>query len=251
MIPLLLFAAAAAAPAVPLDEVPGGDAKRFEACTALIKADPKTAVDQADAWARRSADVPAQQCLGLALVAVERWAPASVAFEQAAREAELRRDGRAATLWTQAGNAALAGDDPGRARDQMDRALALPTLPDPLRGEALIDRARADVALNDLATARKDLDSGLTLVPQDPFVWLLSATLARRQNDLARAEKEIQEALKLAPDDAAVALEAGNIASARGATEAARLAWQQAAKLAPDDPAGKAASAALAQTSQP
>lgn len=247
MIPLILLAAATA----PLAQLPGGDAKRFEACTALIKSDPKAALDQAGQWAALSVDVPAQQCLGLALVAAGRWAPAAVTFEQAAKEAELRRDGRAAALWTQAGNAALASDDPGRARDDLDRALALPTLPDAMRGEAWIDRARADVALDDLTLARSDLDSGLKLVPEDPFAWLLSATLARRQNDLPRAEKEIEEALKRAPDDASVAYEAGNIAAARGAIDAARLAWQQAVKLAPDEPAGKAAAAELAQTNQP
>lgn len=241
MIPLLLLAAA-----LPLAQMPGGAQARFDACTRLIRADAKAAVAQAEAWARSSADVPAQQCLGLAYVADERWDTATVTFEQAARDAEVAGDGRAASLWVQAGNAALAGNDPGRARDLLDRALKLPTLPEPMRGEAWLDRARADVALNDLALGRSDMDKALKLVPADPMGWLLSATLARRQGQPERAEKDIQEAAKLAPDDPSVQLEMGNIAVARGQQDAARIAFARAAELGPDTPEGQAAKAALA-----
>lgn len=240
MIPLLVLAAAT------IFDTPGGDAARFDACVRLIRSDPLAAREQADAWAANSSGVPARQCQGLAFVANGRWEPAALTFEAAARDAEIARDGRAASLWTQAGNAALAGDDAARARADLDHALALPTLSEPMRGEAWIDRARADVALNDPATGRADLDRGIGLVPRDPFVWLLSATLARRESDLVRADRDIQEAARLAPDAAAVALEAGNIAAARGALDAAKLAWTRAAQLAPTTPEGKAAIAALA-----
>lgn len=246
MIPLLLLAAT-----LPLADLPGGDTARFDACTRLTRSDPAAAVSQAEAWAQRTPTMPARHCLGLAYVAAERWGPAALVFEAAARDAESARDGRAATLWTQAGNAALAADDAGRGRADLDRALALPTLSDPMRGETWIDRARADVALNDLPRARTDLDQGLKLVPQDPFAWLLSATLARRQADLPRAARDIAEAARLASDDPSVALEQGNIAAAGGNIAAARSAWTRAAQLAPSEPAGKAAAAALAQNQPP
>lgn len=239
MIPALFLAAA-------LADLPGGDAARFTACTALIKSDPDQAIREADAWSEKSRAVPARQCRALAYAGVQRWAEAAAAFEQAASEAEGLRDGRAANLWTQAGNAALAGEDPARARTYLDRALALPTLADPMKGEAWLDRARADVALADPTRARLDLDKGLALVPADPFAWLLSAALARRQGDLPRAAKDIAEAARLASDDASVALEQGNIAGLRGDEVAARAAWTRAAGLAPDAPEGKAAAAALA-----
>lgn len=253
MIAFLLAAAAAvaSAPTTPIASLPGGDQARFEACVALAKKDAEAAIGEADAWAKRSNGVPARQCLGLALVAAERWTPAAIAFEQAAIGAVELGDGRAATLWTQAGNAALAGDDPGGARTYLDKALALPSLGDVMRGEAWLDRARADVALGDAATARTDLDKGLTLAKGDPFAWLLSATLARRQNDLPRATKDIIEATRLAPDDAAVALEAGNIAARGGQPEAAEAAWKRAIKLAPDEPEGRAAAQALASGAPP
>lgn len=205
MTPLLMMIAIAAAP-------PGDAGQRYEACVALAGKDAAAAVQRADEWRVAGGGLPAQQCLGLAYVAQERWAPAAVAFEQAAKEAEIHGDGRAAALWVQAGNAALAGDDPAKARQALTRALALAVLSGPMRGEAYLDRARAAVAANDPAPARADIDAALTLVPADPMAWLLSATLARRQNDALRAAKDIAAAERLAPGDDTVAAERQRIA---------------------------------------
>ena len=239
MIPLVLLAAA-------LTDL-SGDPARVATCQKLVASDPKAAVEQASAWADRDKSVPARQCLGLAFVAAERWGPAEAALAQAAAQAEATQDGRAPQIWSQAANAALAGDQPAKAREDLDHVISLSGLPPTLAGEAWIDRARADVALDDLGQARIDMDKGLALVPQDPFGWLLSATLARRQKDLPRAQKDVALALKSAADDPSVQLEAGNIAAAAGQMDAARAAWTRAAQMAPDDPAGQAAKAALNQ----
>jgi tetratricopeptide (TPR) repeat protein len=188
-------------------------AARFEACAKLVAADPVKAVAEADSWRVAGGGLPARQCLGLAYVAQERWAPAAAAFEQAAREAEIQRDGRAAALWVQAGNASLAGADPAKARQQFDRALALPVMSDAMRGEAHLDRARAAVESNDMLAARVDLDKALALVPGDPMAWLLSAALARRQGDKPRAAKDIANARRLAPTSPDIADEAARIAA--------------------------------------
>lgn len=244
ILPLLL---AAAATALPLGKLPGDDTARFEACTKLVKTDGPRAVHEAEDWAKQAANLPARHCLGLAYAAAGSWAPAATTFTRAATDAEGSGDPRAALLWTQAGNAALAADDPNLARTALDRALKLPGVTEVMQGEAWLDRGRADVALGDLAAARDDIDRAMKLVPNDPFAWLLSATLARRQDDLARASRDISEAGKLAPDAAAVALEAGNIAIAAGAEPAAKLAWERAKKLAPNEPEGQAAAAQLAE----
>jgi tetratricopeptide (TPR) repeat protein len=240
MTPLLLAAALAAS-------APSAEAKRFEACVTLIETDPAKAAEMAGNWRIEGGGIPARQCLGLAYAAQQRWAPAMTAFEQAAEQAEANHDARAANLWVQTGNAALAAGETTRARSAFDAALASNMLKGTEAGEVYLDRARTLAALGDNAGARKDLDMSLKLAPADPLGWLLSATLARRMGDLDRAQDDIAEALKRSPDDASVALEAGNIAALSGSGTAARAAWEAAVKLAPNSPAGKAAAQALTQ----
>ena len=239
MLPFILLAAVAQVPT---------DQQRFSDCITLTRQEPEKAIAQAEAWRTTGGGLLAKQCLGLAYVAAERWAPAAVAFEQAARDAEIQQDGRAATLWVQSGNAALAGDEPVKARIAFDRALALPVLSNAMRGEALMDRARAAVASDAPAPARTDLDAALKLVPEDPMGWLLSATLARRQKDLVRASRDIAEAARLAPDASAIAYEQGNIAYDKGEVDVARGSWQRAITLdRTGSDAGKAARMAIAK----
>ncbi len=242
---LFAIATSATPPAV---RSPSANEARFAACLALVDKDPQKAVDEATSWqVAAGGGVLARQCLGLAFAAQQRWASASLAFEQAAGLAERERDGRSSRLWVQAGNAALAAGDAGKARSCLDTAIVSGGLKDQEKGEAHLDRARALVALRQIAPARTDIDEAIKLVPADPLAWLLSATLARRTGDLTRAANDISEAVKRAPDDAQVALEAGNIAIMQGAPEAARAAWQGAVKIAPSSAAGKSAAEALKQ----
>lgn len=233
MFRLLFLAAIAAAPAE--------QQQRFNDCVALANRNAEKAITEAETWRSNGGGLLARQCLALAYVAAERWAPAALTFEQAARDAQIQQDGRAANLWVQSGNASLANDEPVKARTAFDRALALPVLSDAMRGEALMDRARANVAADDPAAARTDLDAALKLVPEDPMGWLLSATLARRQKEYPRAEKDIREAARLAPDASAIAYEQGNIAFEQGQADVARGNWQRAITL---DKGGGAANAA-------
>ena len=239
MIALALLAAAVSAPASASAE------QRFVTCATLARTQPEKAITEAILWRDAGGGLLARQCLGLAYVNAERWEPAALTYEQAARDAELQRDGRAATLWVQSGNASLAGNDPAKARIALDRAIALDILSPPMRGEALMDRARAAVAASDPAAARTDLDRALKLVPSDPMGWLLSATLARRQSELDRALIDISRAVQLAPLEPAIAYEQGNIAFARNEIDDARSAWQRVVKLASGTPLAVSAQTAL------
>jgi tetratricopeptide (TPR) repeat protein len=239
----LLILAAAAATATPPSSAPPKD--RGSACAALARSDPARAIAEANAWRLVGGGVSARQCLGLAYVADERWMSAATAFEQAARDAQNSNDARVGALWSQAGNAALAGGEAAKARGYLDSALATGTLSVAMRGEVELDRARADVALNDPVAARTDLNRAIQHVPQDPMVWLLSATLARKQGDAERAAADITEAIKLAPDDPDVALEEGNVRAVAGDLAGARLAWQRAVKTGGGLFSGKSAAAAL------
>ena len=239
--PFLAFAAAATGPTP--DQ---SDEALYAQYIGIVKKDPARAAEQAGQWLTRGGGLFARQCLGQAYAAQQRWQPAAVAFEQAAREAEQRQDPRRADFWVQSGNAWLAAGDGIKARAAFDAALTGAALSPELRGEVYVDRARAGVALNDPAAARSDLDQGLALVPSDPFAWYLSAALALRQEDLARAQKDSAKAVELAPDDADVLLLAGNVAGASGDGDAARALFARAVAAAPDSPAGKSAQAALA-----
>lgn len=214
-------------------------------CAALVRSDPARAVDKAGEWRVKGGGAKARYCLGLAYAALERWAPAATAFEQAALDAEGAGDGFRAVYWTQAGNAWLAGDDAGRARKAFDAALATALLPPELAGEAHLDRARAAVALGDKAAARADIDKGLALVSADPFAWYLSALLAQQEGDLPRARTDIARAVEGAGDDPDILLLAGNLAGLSGELDAARAFYARAVKAAPDSDSGKAAAAAL------
>ena len=213
----------------------------------LINSDPEAAIAFAGRWRVEGGNVLPRQCLGMAYAAQEKWASAMTAFEQAANASEAAKDGRAAGIWVQAGNAALAAGDAVRARGYLDAALILGTLTGADAGLTHLDRARALVAAGDPVRARTDLDMAIKLVPEDPLAWLLSATLARRAGDLDRAQKDIEEAVKRAPDDVSVALEAGNIAAMLGHDAAAQTAWEAAARLAPESAQGRAAQRALEQ----
>lgn len=236
---------AQAAPATERDgriPVPEKFAKPFQACLDQAIEAPEQGVAFAQKWRIEGGSFYARHCMGFAYARAERWAPAMVAFEQAADEAERSGEmAQSARLWGQAGNAALAAGDAAKARTSFDAALAR-GLPDGIeKGEAHLDRARALVALGDTKAARDSLDVALVQAPQDPLAWLLSATLARRSGEMKLAQAHIARAVQLSPDDASVALEEGNIAILTDHADVARSAWQRAAKLAPQSPAGKAA----------
>lgn len=234
-----LLALAAAASAQSAEDL-------YKNCTALAANQPEKALATANEWRIEGGGLPARQCLGLAYVSLERWAPAAAEFEQAAREAELTQDPRRADLWVQSGNSWLAADEGAKALKAFDAALASTELTPELRGEVHLDRARAAVTLGDLAAARADIDKGLQLVPGDPFGWYISAALALRQGDMRRAGSDIAKAVAMAPDDPNVLLQAGTIAGTNGDIEAARDHYARVVKLAPNSEAGQAARAALA-----
>ena len=175
---------------------------------------------------------------------------AAQAFEEAAK-ASTGKDPKIARLWAAAGNMWIAADQPGKAAIDIDKALTLPGLEGDQRGEALLDRARAAEAQNDLKTARARLTEAAAIIPDDPFTWYFSAALAIREGDLANAQSSIGHALKLAPDDPAVLFEAGHVAHFAGDDAKALYYWNRSASLDASGPVGKAARDALAMLPAP
>jgi tetratricopeptide (TPR) repeat protein len=174
---------------------------RFAECMNLATSDPAAGQANAVQWRGEGGGAYARQCLGVAYANQKRWDSAAAAFEDAAREAELAKSGKVADYWLQAGNAWLASGNPVRARSAFDAALATASLTGLALGEAHFDRARAMMAAGDKEGARSDIDKALANASDDPLIWLLSATLARRDGDLKRAAADIAEALKRSGDD--------------------------------------------------
>lgn len=171
-------------------------------------------------------------------------AAAAEKFEQAAK-ASPDKDPRTARMWAAAGNLWIAAKQPGKAADDLDKALAMPGLQAEQRGEALLDRARAAEAQDDLKTARAKADEAAQTISADPFYWYFSAALAIRENDPIAAQKAIDKALALAPSDPTVLFEAGHVADLLGDDERARSYWTRAADADPNGETGKAAAKAI------
>lgn len=248
---MLLLLAQITTPPAPVVGPPAPVAERWEACVELAVSQPVSGVAEAERWRIANGGFLAQQCLGMAYAAQQRWSSAGGAFERAAREAEAARDVRASKYWAQAGNAWLAAAEPIKARAALDAALATGNLAGLELGEAHLDRARISVASGNLGDARADLDQAVRHAAGDPMAWLLSATLARRTGDLALAQRHIGEALARAADDASVQLEAGNIAALSNDEATAKAAWEKAVQIAPNSDQAGAARAALKQFDVP
>ena len=169
---------------------------------------------------------------------------AAMAFEEAAK-ASPEKDPATARMFAAAGNMWISAGQPGKAALALDRALALPGLEAEQRGEALLDRARAAEAQNDLSTARTKLNEAAASISDDPFYWYFSAALAIREQDKARAQAAIGKALTLAPSDPSILFEAGHVAHFAGDDVGARHYWERAAAGDPRGTVGKAAQDAL------
>jgi tetratricopeptide (TPR) repeat protein len=174
---------------------------------------------------------------------------AAEAFDQAAlaqaNEAERTR------LLAAAGNMWIAANEPGKAALSLDQALRGTSLQAEQRGEALLDRARAAEAQNDLKTARAKIGEAAQTIPEDPFLWYFSAALAIRENDAVTAKQAIGKALSLAPNDPTVLFEAGHVYHFANDDAGARTYWSRAATADPNGKSGAAAKEALALLSQP
>ena len=168
---------------------------------------------------------------------------AAQAFEHAAGaqtdEAEKARS------WAAAGNMWIAANQPGKAAMALDKALAGTGLQAEQRGEALLDRARAAEAQNDLKMARSKVTEAARTISEDPFLWYFSAALAIRENDAVTAKTAIGKALTLEPNNPTILFEAGHVYHFAGDETAARSYWSRASAADPNGRSGQAARDAL------
>ncbi|HWC57139.1 MAG TPA: hypothetical protein VG434_09265 [Sphingomicrobium sp.] len=169
---------------------------------------------------------------------------AAQGFEEAAK-ASPENEPKTARMWAAAGNLWIAAEQPGKAAFDLDKALGMKGLEAEQRGEALLDRARAAEAQDDLVTARAKANEAAQTISDDPFFWYFSAALAIREKDQTTAQMAINRALALAPSDPTVLFEAGHVADLAGDDDKARSYWMRAAGSDPNGEIGKAAAKAV------
>ena len=175
---------------------------------------------------------------------------AAEAFEQAAA-AQSEDEAEKARLLAAAGNMWIAAGQAGKAALALDKALAGTGLQAEQRGEALLDRARAAEAQNDLKAARSKVTEAARSIAGDPFLWYFSAALAIREGDAVTAKEAINRALTLEPNDPTVLFEAGHVYHFAGDVAAARSYWTRALAADPNGKSGQAAREALAMLPAP
>lgn len=175
---------------------------------------------------------------------------AASSFEQAAA-AQTADEAEKARLLAAAGNMWIAANQPGKAALALDKALTGTGLQAEQRGEALLDRARAAEAQNDLKTARSKVAEAARTISEDPFLWYFSAALAIRENDAVTAKTAIGKALTLEPNNPTILFEAGHVHHFAGDEAAARSYWSRAVSADPNGKSGKAAREALRLLDKP
>ena len=113
---------------------------------------------------------------------------AAAAFEQAASAQTERRGGEGAHAGRRRQHVDCS--QPARKGGARARQGAWPGtgLQAEQRGEALLDRARAAEAQNDLKTARSKVNEAARSISEDPFLWYFSAALAIREGDAVTAK---------------------------------------------------------------
>ena len=183
-------------------------------------------------------------CHAVAASDAEKFAEAAALFEQAAA-ASPAADARAVRMLAAAGNMWIAAGQPGKAAVDLDRAIADPKLAPDQRGLALLDRARAAEAQNELVAARKFANLASAAAGNDPFTWYFSSALSVREHDIPAAKIAIDKALALAPETAEFLFEAGFIAHEVANDSVARTYWTKAVAADGGGPVGDAAKRAL------
>jgi tetratricopeptide (TPR) repeat protein len=214
--------------------------------TLLIAALLASAVPQCSTDATAAASI----CRALAAQNAGSFADAAQAFEEAAVRS-TPGDPAADRALAAAGNMWIAANQPGKAALALDRALGGTGLLAEQRGLALLDRARAAEAQNDLKTARAKVVAAAETITADPFLWYFSAALAIRENDPATAKVAINRALTITPNDPTILFEAGHVHHFAGDDTKAREFWTRAVTADPNGQSGQAAKRALAMLDVP
>ena len=214
----------------------------YDACVALVAADPRQAEIEAGDWARfGGGGAPARHCYALALI--ETGAPSRAIDELigiAMEEPDLG-DPERADILGQAGNLLMQEGDAVTANVVAGQALRL----DAANPAALALRARLKLEAGEPRAAIRDLNAALQGRPAAVDFLLLRASAYRQLGQYVQARDDASFASENAPEDAEVWLERGLAEAGLDDRPAARKSFLEAISLDREGLIGKSAQRAL------
>lgn len=195
--------------------------------------------------------ISALQCLAMAQGDQGLWHEAAASF-LAAREAAHGMPEWQARLGSQRAHALAEARRISEARTAFELAIedALAAGDPVTAGQIAADQSIVEVDAGDIPSAARTLESARERTPQSAQVWLLSATLARRQGALDQAQGYIERAADIDAFDPEIGLEAGVIAALGGRYTAARSSFESVIALPNAGTHGETARGYLAQLEQ-
>jgi len=217
--------------ALPLPPEPPrlADGPEMESCLGLLRVDPEGALAYAMRWEIEGGGEGAQQCAGLALIALGEPQRAAQRLELLAMNSQAGPAARAA-VFTQAAQAWLMAGEANRAFGATTMALTLT----PDDADLLVDRAVALGTLARYSEAVMDLDRALTLDPTRAEALVFRAAAWRHMDRAEAARRDVERAIAITPDNPEALLERGILRQLAGDTEGARMDWERAVELAPN-----------------
>ena len=222
------------------------DAETYARCMMLARQDPRTALNLAEAWARRGGAHPADHCIAVALISLGKYKDGATRLQALAQAMTAAPPSLLAGVLDQASQAWLLAGDPARAFEVAREAAAVaPDDPD-----IIIDRAEAAAAAGYLDAAVADLDRVLKADPNQVDALIYRASADRKLDRLERARADIDKAVGLAPHSVAALLERGNIRRLQGDSDGARRDWEEVDQIAPGTPEDTAARANIEHMTQ-
>lgn len=232
---ILLFACLSAMP------LRGYAVETYDACTALVAADPARAVREAGTWSRYGGGAPARHCYAMALN--ESGAPGRAAAELVAiaNEEPALEDRARAEIVVQAGDILLELGDVLSAGRLAQQALRL----SPGLTVALRLSARGKMQTGALEGALRDLDRALEKTGARADLLALRASVNRQLGRLIAARDDAVYATEAMPEAPAGWLERGRVAIRMDDRDAARDALLRAISLDRDGATAQAAREAL------
>lgn len=215
------------------EEEEKADSRSYAECLAMVNKDAEEAYETAIAWRDAGGGEPAKHCAAIALLGLGQYGDAAERLETLAKELQNSQPELSAETLSQAAQAWMLADKPGRAVDVVTAALKL----DPGNPDLLVDRSVARALAGEYWESVDDLNQALEQRPDDAEALMFRASAYRYLESLELARQDIDRAVELRPKSQDALLERGIIRRLEGDDDGARADWLKVLQLAPDSPA--------------